>query len=180
MGKRSWWSVSIGGLAAVAAGLFFVFSPARTLTALVTIFGLFAVVAGIFTLVAGLRAQEAKSRRIQILEGVLGLVAGLVLLFRPEVGGRVLLWVVGLWACVIGVIELVQGVLAKKANPTAWMLAAAGAFTFIFGIALLVGRSTSVAAISWLVGLYLLAWGCVRTAYGASLRSPLARQAQAA
>lgn len=180
MGKRLWASTMVAGMAAVAAGLFFIFSPAHTLTVLVAVFGAFAFVAGLFTLVGGLRDRESKGHGIQSLEGALGLAAGLVLLTRPAVGGRLLLVVVAAWAIVVGVTELVQGVLARRVEPAAWMLGATGAFTFVFGIALLLGRSTGVLAISWLLGIYLVAWGCVRAAYGASMRSAAGGRRQVA
>lgn len=180
MEKRSWGSTVLGGVVALAAGLFFLFSPVGTLKTLVTIFGIFALVAGLLTLVGGLRTKDKKERTTQMVEGGLGIIAGLLLLLRPGVSAVILLWVVGLWAVVVGLTELVHGYLAWKKNPSAWVLSAAGGFTAVFGLALILGRSASMLAISWLVGVYLVAWGCVRVAYGASERAPAGGQRQAA
>ena len=167
------------GIVTVIAGLFFIFFPIAALSTLVYIFGLFALVAGAVALIGGLvnLFQKQKGSWLLLGEGVLAIAAGILVFAWPQITAFVFLWVIAAWAVIVGVVEMVEAWQARKFEAGAWLLGAAGAFTVIFGIALFLVPTASVLAISWLLGVYLLARGFVQIGYGASLKSaPLIRQ----
>lgn len=174
---RSWWTTALRGLLAIAAGLFFIFFPVGTIRALVYIFGTFAIAAGVFAFIGGLVGLTKKQGGwTLLLEGALGVAAGAIVFAWPAITSAIFLFVIGAWAVVVGAVELVRSFRARVL-PGAWLLAAGGAFTLLFGIVLLVTPTASVLAISWLLGVFLLASGFVQLALGLSLRRPFARQA---
>jgi uncharacterized membrane protein HdeD (DUF308 family) len=170
MEKRSWIFMALSGVAAVVAGLFFVFFPVGTLSVLVAIFGAFALIAGLFALVGGLRSQHNKEKWVLLVEGGLGILAGLIILIWPGISTFFVLRIIGAWAILVGIVGLINAFQVRKTESVAFISLAMGGFTVVFGGALLVAPTTSVTIISWLVGLYLVGIGLVRLAFGASLK----------
>lgn len=179
MRRRSWAAVTAGGVVALVAGLFFIFFPVAALTTLVFLFGAFALLAGVVALIGGFTNlfKKEKGAALLLAEGLLAIAAGIIVFAWPAITATIFLWVIATWAVVVGIVEMVQAFRARNVDNGAWLLAAAGAFTLVFGIALFIVPTSSVLAISWLLGVYLIARGFVQIGYGASLRRPLARQA---
>jgi uncharacterized membrane protein HdeD (DUF308 family) len=50
------------------------------------------------------------ARILGVLVGVLGLLAGLVLMVRPGQSVLTIVWVLGFWWCVLGVMQLIRGI----------------------------------------------------------------------
>jgi uncharacterized membrane protein HdeD (DUF308 family) len=174
--RRSWWSVVLAGAAAFIAGLFFIFFPVKALTTLVLIFGIFAFAAGAAAIIGGLVSLTKKQGGVSMLvEGALAIAAGIIVFSWPQITALIFLYVIGAWAIVVGLVEMVGAFQRKRTTSETWLLAAAGAFTLVFGIALFIVPTASGIAISWLLGVYLVARGTVQAALGLALRtSPLA------
>lgn len=81
--KRSSSMLIIIGAVAVAFGVFAVFWPAATAMALVLVWGWYALVDGILQLAAGFRMQPSTARWFFIGMGAVGVIAGLIAIFRP-------------------------------------------------------------------------------------------------
>ena len=84
---RNWWALALQGVVAILFGLAALIWPGLTLTALVLLFGAYALVDGVFAAVAAL-ARAGRERRwwVLLLEGLLGIAAyaGLVASPRPR------------------------------------------------------------------------------------------------
>jgi uncharacterized membrane protein HdeD (DUF308 family) len=80
--------------------------PGLTLAVLIILYGAFAVVDGAFAIVAGLRATGGTRRWLLVVEGVLGLLAGLVALFWPGLAAVVVLYVFSFWAVFGGLMRI--------------------------------------------------------------------------
>ena len=76
----NWWAFLLRGIAAVLFGLAVYFS---TPFVLIVLFGAYALVDGILVLVAGERESGAGRRWPLLVEGVLGVLAGLFTFFGP-------------------------------------------------------------------------------------------------
>jgi uncharacterized membrane protein HdeD (DUF308 family) len=77
--------------------------PEITALVLVPVVGVWAVVTGVLQVAAGVRLRSAASRRwVLALSGVVPLIAGVIVLARPDVGVLALAAVVGIAALLIG------------------------------------------------------------------------------
>jgi uncharacterized membrane protein HdeD (DUF308 family) len=95
----SWWSLALRGLVAVLFGLAALFWPGLVLEVLILFFGAYALVDGIFALVAAFGSSGRGMRRpLLLLEGVIGILFGIVALFAPGLIALALLYVVAFWA----------------------------------------------------------------------------------
>ena len=91
--SRSWWILAVRGAAAVIFGLLALIWPQITLLALVLVFGAYAFIDGVFALVAAARGRQLAggSRGWLVLEGLLGIGAGIVALVWPGITALALL-----------------------------------------------------------------------------------------
>ncbi len=76
---NSWWSLVVRGLVAIIMGLITFAWPGITLTALVLVFGAYALIDGVMSLVGVWRAASAHERWAGLLiEGIAGIAAAVI------------------------------------------------------------------------------------------------------
>ena len=83
---RYWWALALRGLFAVLFGLLAFFMPRITLLTLVLLFGAYVLLDGIFDIVAAIRSP--RHHWALILEGVVGIVAGILTLGWPAITAK--------------------------------------------------------------------------------------------
>ena len=162
----SWWALVLRGLAAIAFGVLAFVWPHITLTALVFLWGAYALVDGLFAIVAGVKSYEANKRwRVLLLEGLLSVAAGVLAFVIPGITTLVLLILI-----VTGAFEIGAAIQLRKYITGEWLLALAGAASVLFGFALLFNPSAGAIAVVWLIGAYAMVFGILLLALGFRLR----------
>ena len=85
----SWWVLALRGLVAVLFGLAALLWPGLILAVLIVLFGAYALVDGILAVVAAFRSSGHGMRRpLLLIEGVLGILFGILALFWPDLTAR--------------------------------------------------------------------------------------------
>src|SRR6266851_6096339 len=105
---RNWWALALRGLVAVMFGLLTFFLPGITLVTLILLFGAYALVDGIFNLIAFFRV--ASHHWALLIEGVIGIITGVLTLMWPAITAIALLYLIAFWAIFTGVFEIVAGI----------------------------------------------------------------------
>jgi uncharacterized membrane protein HdeD (DUF308 family) len=125
---RSWWILAVRGVVAVIFGLLALIWPEITLLALVLVFGAYAFVDGVFALVAAVRGRQLAggSRAWLVLEGLLGVGAGVVAVLWPDITALALLWVIAVWAVLTGVLEILAAVRLRRVLDNDGLLVVCG------------------------------------------------------
>ncbi len=169
---RNWWAIALRGLFAVLFGVAAFVWPGITLVVLVLLWGAYALVDGIFALVAAVRAAERRGTWWPlVLEGILGIVAGVLTFIWPGITALVLLYLIAAWAILTGIAEIVAAVRLRRVLTGEWLLGLAGVVSIIFGVLLIVFPGAGALAVIWLIGAYALVFGIVLIVLGFRLRS---------
>jgi len=155
---RHWWVIALRGLAAVVFGVLAFAWPGMTLAVLVLFFGAYALVDGILAIVAALRGGT-DHRLFMGLEGVVGVLAGLVAFAFPGLTALVLLYIIAIWAVLTGVLEVVAAVRLRRAITNEWGLIIGGILSVLFGIVLIVAPGAGALAVVFLIGAYAVLFG---------------------
>jgi len=71
---------------------------------------------GIWQLVGGLQGKGMQGRGLLIFSGVLGIIAGIIVLTVPLDSLVVLVWITGIWLILMGIIEIVYSFKIKSAT----------------------------------------------------------------
>lgn len=155
----SWWTLLLRGIVAVLFGLMAITWPSLTLTVLVILYGAYALVDGAFALVAGFRAGRGARRSLLLGEGVLGVLAGLVALFWPDITALVLLYIIALWAILAGILRIVVAVSLRREIDNEWSMGLSGALSVLLGLILAVLPGVGLLSLVWLIGVFALGVG---------------------
>lgn len=146
------------GIAAVLFGLAALFWPGLTLYVLIIFFGAYALVDGIFAIVAGVRCGGGR-RWLLLAEGVLGVLAGLIAFFYPNITAFVLLYVISFWAIFTGLLRVFTAISLRREIENEWLMGLSGVLSVIFGVLLAALPSVGLLSLVWLIGIYALIFG---------------------
>jgi uncharacterized membrane protein HdeD (DUF308 family) len=99
-----WWLVVVGILG-ILAGLMTFFWPGITALVLLMFIGAWALVHGIFEIIGAIRLRkEIDNEWMLILSGVLSVIFGAAMLFMPGAGALALIWVIGAYSIIFGIL----------------------------------------------------------------------------
>jgi uncharacterized membrane protein HdeD (DUF308 family) len=102
MGSR-WW-LALVGIAGIAAGILTFIWPGATVIVLLLFIAAWSIVLGIFQIIGAIRLRaEIDNEWWLVLSGVLSVLFGLVLVFAPMAGVLALIWVLGAYAILFGI-----------------------------------------------------------------------------
>jgi uncharacterized membrane protein HdeD (DUF308 family) len=162
----------IRGIVGVVIGVIAIFWPGVTIAALVVIFGVYAVIDGVTNLILGLTYTAEHDRsRAHVLQGIVGIVAGVLTFIWPVVTAFALVVFIGAWAIVTGIFEIVAAIRLRKVIRGEWMLAFSGVLSLVFGVLVFAFPGAGAVGISWILGAYALAGGLVLIVLGIRLRA---------
>ncbi len=169
---KHWWSPVLRGLVAIVVGIIALALPGITLGVLVILFGAYSLIDGIAALVAAYRSSRLGERwGVLLFEGVAGMIAGVVTFSWPAITGLVLIYLIGSWALLTGVLEVVAAVRLRKHIAGEWLLALSGIASVLFGILVMTVPLAGALAIALWVGIYSLVFGVILIGFGMRLRA---------
>jgi uncharacterized membrane protein HdeD (DUF308 family) len=168
---RNWWAIALRGLFAVLFGIGAFLWPGLTLAVLVILWGAYALVDGIFNLVAAFRAAQSNMTWWPlVLEGVLGIAAGVIAFLWPGITTLALLYLIAAWAILTGIVEIIAAVRLRHVISGEWLMGLAGLLSIILGVFLIAAPGAGALAVVWTIGAYAILFGIVLIALGFRLR----------
>ncbi len=158
---KNWWVLLLRGLASIVFGILAFAWPGITIISLVILYGAYALVDGLFSLYAAIVGGGPAPRWWLAIVGVAGVLAGLVAFFMPGLTALTLLLLIGAWAIVSGIFEIVGAIRLRKEIDNEWMLILHGAITVLFGVLLMAMPGPGALAMIWVIGAYAIAAGVI-------------------
>jgi uncharacterized membrane protein HdeD (DUF308 family) len=168
--SRFWWMVVLRGALLLLLGVAALRWPGATLGVLVLWIGAGFLVNGAFALVAALAGRDVEGRAWMVIEGLLGIAAGLVTFMNPGITGVVLLWLLAGWAILSGIVQLVAAIRLRRVIQGELFLALAGVVAILFGVLLIARPGAGLVALAFLLGWFAIFYGIVLIALGLRLR----------
>jgi uncharacterized membrane protein HdeD (DUF308 family) len=168
---RNWWILLLRGLAALLFGVLAILSPLITATVLVIFFGAYALVDGIFAVYASLTHRAGHDRWwVLLLEGLTGIVIGLLAYVYPDVATLFLLYFIAAWAILTGIMEIVAAIRLRREIEGEWLLVFSGILSVLFGILVVIFPVFGTVAVVWLIGIYAILFGLLLITLGLRVR----------
>ena len=105
------------GVVSLVFGALLLFWPQISLGVLVIFVAIWSILIGALQIIANvsLRAQSGRSWVWGVIAGAIGVVFGIVVLIWPKAGVVTLIWLIGIWAIVFGIVLIVLGIQLRKA-----------------------------------------------------------------
>ena len=119
----SWWMLLLAGLVGIGLGLLTFVTPSITALVLLFFIALWAIAKGVLEIVTAIRLRkEIEGEWRLVVAGLASIGFGLVVLSRPGAGALAILWLIGAYAMLFGVLLVL---LAFRARGFAKRLATA-------------------------------------------------------
>ncbi len=101
-----WW-LALVGLAGIAAGILTFVWPGITALVLLYFIAFWAIAIGVMEIIGAIRLRkEIEGEWLLGLTGLVTMLFGLFMLFQPAAGILAVIWMIGIWAIVMGVLQV--------------------------------------------------------------------------
>jgi uncharacterized membrane protein HdeD (DUF308 family) len=168
---RNWWIFLLRGILALAFAAIAFIEPGPAALALVILFGAWAFVDGVFALGSALFGHNVEHRWLLVLEGIVGVLAGLVVWFWPGLAAFTLLLFIAWWAIVTGILEVFYAIRLRKTIRNEWLYILAGLSSVVFGALIIWHPWAAGLAVTWIIGAYAAVFGVLLIGFSLRLRS---------
>jgi uncharacterized membrane protein HdeD (DUF308 family) len=154
---RQWPAAFMIGLITLGLGIVVISWPQETLTVISVLIGLQILIYGIYRLVTAF-AHETVSPGFTGFIGIVGIIAGVIVLRHPFQTVAVLTIVLGVVWIIGGSIELL-GAIGDNTVDHRGVLAFGGLLSIAAGVIVVVWPAPTVTVVAWIAGLYLIVFG---------------------
>jgi len=167
-GSKGWGWILAYGIFLIFGGILAFFNPIATGFATGVVFGVSLVIYGVFAIIAGVSALSTRSKILEILLGIIAILAGAFVLFDPFQGAASLGWAIGLWLLVSGIFQIIY--VFQGGHDRVWR-ALLGVIDIVLGGYLVIsGPLTGLAFVAAMVGFSFLFRGFFLTSLAFTLR----------
>ena len=113
--RASWFLTLILGFAELGVGVYLLRHPHVVFATFILLLGFMLIVRGVFEGVAAFSdSASVTNRTLMIIASVVAIVAGIILLFQPASAGVAFVWILGLYALLVGPIMIALSLDLKK------------------------------------------------------------------
>lgn len=103
-----WWVLFLWGLTGIGVGVVTFFAPGVTALALLFYIAIWAIATGVLEIVAAISLRnQTTGKSLLILGGLVSVVFGAILMVHPGAGALALLWLIGAYAVVFGILLVI-------------------------------------------------------------------------
>jgi uncharacterized membrane protein HdeD (DUF308 family) len=169
--SRYWWTLLVRGLVAILFGILAFIWPGVTLSALVLLFGAYALVDGVAAIVVGIRDYGERQRWwATLLGGLVSVGAGVVTFLMPGLTALALLSVIAFWAIFRGLLDIVAAIRLRHVIEGEWLLGLCGVLSIAFGVMMVLFPGAGALAVIWWIAAFALLLGVMLVTLGFKLR----------
>jgi len=153
---KKWWVLLLRGILLIIIGLLAFVSP----LVWVTFVGIYMLIDGVTMLMSGFSDQPAgQSRWPLVILGVLGLLAGLLILWNPTLGAITLTTIIAAWAIVGGILTIISALRLREEIDNEWWLVLSGILAIVFGVLVFTNVLAGILTIAWTFGVFAVVVG---------------------
>lgn len=102
-----WWALLLLGICGLAVGILTIIYPLLTTFALIVLIGVNALISGVFDIVLAIRLRKAiQGEWLLVLNAIISIAFGILILAFPAAGTFALVWMIGVYALLTGILLL--------------------------------------------------------------------------
>ncbi|HEY9290388.1 MAG TPA: HdeD family acid-resistance protein [Microlunatus sp.] len=171
LARKVWYWPVIRGVLAIILGILALVAPLSTVVTFAIVVGIWFIVDGIIAIIDAIRQRGTGSMTFRIVIGAVDIIFGLLLLFWPGKTLVIMVYLAGIWAIVLGVLEIIASIRSRKQNSRwVWGLVT-GAIAVIFGIVIAVQPGIGLVTLTWILGIFAIVFGIFWIIFGFMIRS---------
>lgn len=167
----NWWVLAFNGIIALLFGLMAIFSPIDTLKIIVTYFGIVMIIVGVAMLFGVYSSMKnGLNYGTDLISTIITIGLGVVLAFFTEKSLEIFVIVVGVWAIMLGIGQLIIMASLQSKGDKRFLLFS-GLFTIVFGLLLFFNPFASASIFVVLIGVMATLIGIVLISFAFKLKN---------
>ena len=171
MKKGNWIVFIVNGLIAILFGLMALFMPQETIISLTMYFGILILLGGLVIFFMSYRNMKAKKTYLLLMaEAILAILIGAVIAFYPKGSLYIFLILVGIWATIMGLLQIIVSVQMKKKVSNHSLFTINGILTLVFGLLLFFDPMGGIKALFMIIGFISLVAGLLMVYLGVKVK----------
>jgi uncharacterized membrane protein HdeD (DUF308 family) len=165
---KHWWIYLLRGIFGILFGILAFAMPVLTLATLVIVWGAYALVDGITSLWSAITGKADEENRWLVgLQGLIGVVAGVITFTNPAITGIGLLMLIAAWSLAT---QIVSAIKVRKDITGEFWLGLSGLVSILFAFFVMARPGAGALAIVWIIGSYAIIFGIVLIAFAFRLK----------
>jgi uncharacterized membrane protein HdeD (DUF308 family) len=169
--SRNWWVLLVRGIAAILFGIAALIWPGLALVTLVLLFAAYAFVDGIFTIIFALQHRNQPRWWVTLIEGIIGVIAGIAAFLWPDMASFVLLNFIAFWAILTGIMEIILAIRLREEIQGEFWMGLGGLLSILFGVLILLFPGAGALSIVWMIAAYAIVFGVILVILAFRVRS---------
>jgi len=165
--SKNWWNLLLRGILSILFGVMAFAVPGWTLLSLALPYGVYALIDGVLSIWFGAGARAWPL----VLFGLLGVAAGIFTLSTPWATAVALLYLIGAWAVVRGIFEIITAVRLRHEITNEWSLIFAGVVSVVVGLIFLARPGAGALALVWVIAAWAIVAGLLLIKLALRVRS---------
>lgn len=166
-----WKAAALRGAVAIVFSIVILVWPKLGLTALIALFGAFALVSGLATIAGAFSIPVSGSRRAWlVIEGLLGVAVAMVVFIWPGLSALGLLYAIAAWAIAIGIFEIGRSFNLPFSGRRSLLLGLSGVLSIAFGVIMFAKPGAGAIALLALIAAFALVSGVMEIVFAFELR----------
>jgi uncharacterized membrane protein HdeD (DUF308 family) len=167
----NWMALALRGVAAIVFGVIAFIVPGIALGALILLFAALAIVDGVSHVITGIRQPSGGPDYPMIVGGIAAIAIGVIAAILPGVTALFLVTLIGSWAIITGIAEIVAAWRLRKEIRGELLLALDGVVSVVFGIYLWLFPGLGAISLIWLIAAFAVVSGVMLLLLAFRLRS---------
>lgn len=176
--KKWRWAIGLQGLASVIFGVLLLAWPEISVYSLTIVFGIFTLANGITAFAAAFSSQNKDERASLVLSGLLGTVVGIMVLAWPSISALALLYVIGSYAVLLGILAIVASMRLPLDGRETALTVLSGLVSIVFGIVIFAKPGAGALAVLALIAAFALVVGVTQLVVAISGKSIIEEKAK--
>jgi uncharacterized membrane protein HdeD (DUF308 family) len=164
-------ALALRGVAAIVFGVIAFVVPGIALGALILLFAALAIVDGASHVVTGIRQRDGGPDYPMIVGGIAAVAIGAIAAILPGVTALFLVTLIGTWAIITGIAEIVAAWKLRKEIRGELLLALDGVISVVFGLYLWLFPGLGAISLIWLIAAFAIVSGVMLVLFAFRLRS---------
>lgn len=155
-----WRTIALRGAVGIAFAILILAWPSIGLTALIALFGAFALVSGLATIAGAFIVRMPGNRRVGlVIEGLLGVAVGVLVFVWPGLSALGLLYAIAAWAIALGIFEIALSFNLPISGRRSLLLGLSGLLSVAFGVIMFAKPGAGAIALLALIAAFALVSG---------------------
>lgn len=157
--KPTGWSLILRGALAVIFAIVILVWADLTVATVVFLFGLFFLIDGALNLGLWFTSSKSTKNPWILALGIISVLAGLFAMIWPNKTAVLVVLMIGWWALILGVVQIVAALVARKSFEFWWIGLISGGFTLALGLWLVFAPGAGILTMLVIIAIFLILAG---------------------